>query len=269
LGNDTLVASIGNFKKFIPIITNELCSIEVIEPQKIKFTIRASEHNLVSPTRKNYRVPIYITANQDISGFLIDKLVLEIDKNIFNPKSTDNGILYLTNEFFPTIEMAFANVQVPDLKADSEIILLTLRGDILLGSTDSSGIILREVQFSDNSLLDGEPELINGFLTTEICEEGSDRYIELLDFIPGVFVLENPVSDILKVECKTAERGKHTLEVVDLQGNTIQIEEFIATKTKNEFTFDNIDISNFGNGNYFIIMSSPIKKYYDKFIIAK
>ena len=54
----------------------------------VKFTIRASEHPQTDPRTKDYEIPIYITASEKIFRTVIEKLVIEIDKNIFHPRNS-------------------------------------------------------------------------------------------------------------------------------------------------------------------------------------
>jgi hypothetical protein len=58
----------------------------------LTITIYAKEHNKIDPTRKNYRIPIYIKADENISSIKINKLVVEIDKNVFFPRRVDNNV---------------------------------------------------------------------------------------------------------------------------------------------------------------------------------
>jgi len=267
LGNDTLYAGIGNVKKTIPLTVNKLCKMRLSDSttfERINFYIRASEHLLVDPTRRNYRIPIFIKADEYVSGSMIDSLVIEIDRRIFYPRRIDNGDMSL--HFKDTvIKMTFENVIVPELKANEEKVLLTIRGDVLLGEIDSSEIKIDTVIFAEQ--LSEEPDLIQGFITLDICVEGANRLV-WFDYSPEVIVKNNPVTGgILELQCKTIERGSYSLEIIDMLGKSETVREFtVSANGKRIFDFE-IPISNFASGAYFIIMNTPSAKYSTKFVV--
>ena len=254
----------------IPIIAN----VNGLPIEDIKFTIRASENKLLSPTKKNYKVPIYITANADITNNLltIKQLLLTINRNIFHPKSCSNGaVSYSYNS--DTINIKIENVKVPIMDAGKETLLLNLVGDILLGNTDTSAIHL-----VDSGIIitwtNIEHELIDGCITINICEEGGDRLLMVYEKKPGVFVLENPVSDLLKVKCICYEKGYYYLEIINMLGQSfVPLHPNngwnVNPKIETEFYFD-LDIPHYLNNSiYHIIMYGPTKNYYNNFIIVK
>ena len=263
-GTDTMYAGIGSIRKTIPIIVNNLCK-KVIHPSgDIKFRIIASEHKLVSPNRRNYRVPIYIEASEDISGAIIEKMVVHFD-NIFYPHNVLNNNGNLTRNYVDTIfEAVIENIKVPDLKAGDTTILLNIRGDVLLGNKDSADIVVKEVKFAMD--LEEEPELIDGYITIEICEEGGSRFLGFGNS-PSVKINNNPAIEKLEVECKVLEKGKYTLEIVDILGKSELVKEwYVDAKDEKEFEFT-IPLIMYGNGNYFLILNTPTEKYTEKFVI--
>jgi len=261
LGEDTLYAAISDVRKTIPLTVKDLCQLIT---NTTKYTIRASKHPLTDPTRRNYRVPIFIKADEYVSGSMIDSLVVEIDRRIFYPKRVDNGDMSLHFED-TVIKMTFENVTVPELKANEEKVLLTIRGDVLLGEIDSSEIKIDAVKFAEQ--LSEKPELIHGFITLDICAEGGGRLV-WFDYSPEVIVKNNPViGGILELQCKTIERGSYSLEIVDMLGKSETVREFtVSANGKRIFDFE-IPISNFSSGAYFIIMNTPTAKYSTKFVV--
>jgi len=258
----------GEFSDTIKIITQP-CNVEytiVVRGRcvPIKYTIRASKHPLTDPTRRNYRIPIFITASLNVSNTVIDSLVVEIDRRIFYPKRVDNGNMKL--HFKDTvIKMTFENVTVPELKANEEKVLLTIRGDVLLGKIDSSEIKIDTVKFAEQ--LSEKPDLIHGFITLDICAEGANRLV-WFDYSPEVIVKNNPVTGgILELQCKTIERGSYSLEIVDMLGKSETVREFtVSANSKRIFDFE-IPILNFSSGAYFIIMNTPTAKYSTGFVV--
>ncbi|MDR0926400.1 MAG: hypothetical protein LBO69_01365 [Ignavibacteria bacterium] len=232
----------------------------------LEFTIRASENKLIDPRTQNYEIPIYITSNENISDLVIEELKILINVNVFYPKASSNGAFtaQLNGDIF---EITLKNIRIANLTANREEILLTIRGDMILGNTDTSGIIIKDIAF-DNTLIIKDLRLIDGYITMGICTEGGDRLISMGES-PGVFVDENPVNELLKVTCITIERGNYSLEIVDLLGNSTKIKEFVVTQTmQNDFNFE-FHIGNLGNGTYIIIMNAPNAKYTNKFVVIK
>jgi len=237
-------------------------AVEVI-PTDVKFYIRASEHPLTDPRSRNYPIPIFIKADKDIGGAIIDSLVIEIDIRIFYPRTVDNGEMKL--RFADTIiKMTFENVVVPLLRANEEKLLLNIFGDVLLGEIDSSEIKIDTVKFAKD--LTEEPELIHGFITLDICIEGGARFT-WFDYNPAIILKNNPVSEMLEIECKTIENGDYSLEIVDMLGKSETVREFtVSASGKRIFDFE-IPISNFSSGAYFIIMNTPTSKYSAGFVV--
>ncbi|MCL2039070.1 MAG: T9SS type A sorting domain-containing protein [Bacteroidetes bacterium] len=234
----------------------------------VKFTIRADTHQLVSPSARNYRVPIYITADEDISGTTIEKLVLEIDRNIYFPRNIINNNGTMSRNFTDSVlEITIENITVPELKAGVESILLTIRGDIILGNKDSSLIKLKEVIFANE--LSEYPELIDGYITINICEAGSDRFLVHKGHSPSITITPNPPTDMLEVECKVIESGYYTIEIVDVLGKAAIVKEWsVNANDEQEYNFT-IPLLMYGNGSYFLILNTPSAKYSEKFIVEK
>ena len=257
IGEDTIYASIGEYKKTIPIMINNLCQ------NNMKFTICADTHKLVHPNAINYSLPIHIIANEDVSGYVIEKLVLEIDRNIFYTQNIDNDANWNNLNGIITIN----NISIPSLKSDIKTELLTVRGDILLGDKDSSTIDIKEVIFIEE--LSEAPKLFNGYITLNICKEGNDRLLKTFDYAPSLIISKNPASDLLEVKCKVIENGAYWLEIVDITGKTKIVKEWsVNINDKQEFNFT-IPISMYGNSSYFLILNTPSAKYSHKFIVEK
>jgi len=138
----------------------------------------------------------------------------------------------------------------------------------LLGSIDSSGIIINSnIEFAEE--LNTEPDLINGYITLDICREGSDRFVATASNLPSLTIKNNPVEDILEVECYVVERGSYTLEVVDMSGRSVRREEFVANNTKeNQYNFA-ISTTNLGTGNYLLVLNTPTGKHSAVFVVKR
>jgi hypothetical protein len=256
LGTDTLFAGIDGYRKIIPLsLTNMKNCADITPPDNYytKFTIRASEHKLVSPDKKNYRVPIYITANEDILGVTIEKLVIKIDGDIYRPRNIQYNNGKMTRNLIDTIqEIVIENIKVPDLKAGVESVLLTIRGDVSKGTRDSNAIQPTEVVFAKE--LNDKVELIDGYITL--------AYVSLA-------IKDNPVKDDLDVICKVFEKGNYSLEICDMLGKTAVLKEWSVTENvEQEFNFT-IPVLKYASACYFLILHTPSDIHSEKFIIYK
>jgi hypothetical protein len=134
--------------------------------------------------------------------------------------------------------------------------------DTIIISKDTTLIAVFEKNKVDVNLTDG-------YLTIGICENGDGRLVSMSEFASGIFVDENPVSEILKVTCNAIERGNYTLEIIDVLGNS-EIVKIFSVDAKNVLPLQfEIPISKFSNGNYIIIMTAPNDKHSAKFSIVK
>jgi hypothetical protein len=226
----------------------------------ITFTIRASEHKLADPTKDNYRVPIYITSDKPVyGGLFVEMLSLKFNENIFFLKRTDNGEIF-KQHIDDTVFVQLMDVAIPELEAGVETKLCELRGALILGNTDSTGLDITEATLSEEITV--SPILVDGYITIKICDEGGERLLDVSDFDPGVFVVPNPIeNNILRVHCSCVERGEHTLEIVDMLGNSTLLESWKVVKRPGEYDFE-FDISGYSSGNYFLRMRSPTMNYW-------
>ena len=257
LGNDTLFAGIGVYRKTIPVnfMDNRKCANF---PPEVKIWVDV--HKLVDPLATNYQIPIYISSDSDISGFTIDTLIIAIDRKIFYLQRVDNGVIASYGDGL----ILLRNIKIPTLTPNTETTLVNLFGAILLYS-DSSDILLKEVKFVED--LPAVTELIDGYITLDICE---DRLFDFFDYSPSVTVKNNPVTALLELECKVIERGFHRLDIVDLQGKVATVAKWTVADAKEQGTFNfEIPVINYGNGSYLIILHTPTQKFSAKFIIQK
>jgi hypothetical protein len=229
-----------------------------------KFKIRVSENKLISPNRKNYQIPIYITASQYFSNTMINRLDVSINDNVFFPKSVNNGNISFSHNL-DTIMIVMENLIVPELEAGVEVELCRIKGDAILGNTDSSEIPIRNIFMEGNS---PEFELINGYLTLKICSEGEDRLLNEYPNNPGIFVYKGATSDEVIVDCVCIERGMYTLSLYDALGNEQVIKEWQADKNKTNFNFT-ISLADYKSGVYFFVMKTPNETYTTQFILVK
>jgi len=148
------------------------------------------------------------------------------------------------------------------------LVLLTLRGDAILGEKVSSLINLHSATFVENASVE---TLKDGLITLDICIDGGDRLLQDMGGPPTIKVLVNPVAEILDVSCKVRviETGNYSLEIVDILGISEVVKEwYVAKDDKKEFEFS-IPVTMYGNGAYLVILKTPTARYSEKFIIQR
>ena len=262
---------IDTFK--VPIIAN----VKERPITDIKFTIWADTLLNIAPTTRNFRVPIRIKADRNISGTKIEKLVVEVDRNLYFPRRVEPNTVGMNLNFIDSIiEMTFENITVPALSADEQKILLTIQGDVILGNKNSSEIRIDTVIFAGQPQgIDHTVETVNGFISLEICEDGGDRLLTNMDYEPSLtiknhFASNNFVTKLLEVECKTIEVGNYSLEIIDLLGGVNRVKEWTVNIDEERIFDFEIPVITYGNGTYLLIMHTPSSaKFLQKFIIRK
>ena len=267
---DNKGSMISDMESFTFTVTSNVELTANFALESVNFTIKASKHILVDPNEINYKIPFYITSTENLTDLTIDKLVIEIDKNIFLPRKATNSIN--NSNIKATInrpEIVLENIKVPSLKANMETMLFTVEGDVLLGDKDSAMIFIQEIKFAGE--LNEKVEFINGYITLDICREGGDRLIRTFDYEPSIAVNGNPAIGTMHIECKAVEDGYYDIEMIDMLGCAVTIAKDFKIDTKLKSTYEfKIPIKIYGNGAYLLVMTSPTGfRYSTKFVILK
>jgi hypothetical protein len=123
---------------------------------------------------------------------------------------------------------------------------------------------LKEVIFAED--LTDDPELIDGYITLEICEADVDRF---LGNIPTLTISNNPANSILEVQCTLTENGVHTLEIVDILGKSVLVKSWsVSSNDTKDFEFE-FPLLMYGNGAYFLVLNTPTARYIARFVVWK
>ena len=239
--------------------TTLTANFEFICPLKLTFI--ASNHDAVDPKATNYPIPFFIKSNKDISNISIPEIKISINKNIFYPKNVDKSCFMDVKDGITSIK----NIHIPSLKMNVETPLFTISGNALLGDVDSSPIKFIDVVLQDET----DFELIDGYINIDICRLGGDRLARVFDYSPSITIIQNPITDLLEIECKVIEVGNYTLEIVDMSGQSTIIKKWFISKTSPfEFTIE-VPVLDYSSGNYIILMRSPSEIISEKFIIKR
>jgi hypothetical protein len=195
-----------------------------IDLEPTLFEISAPTISSVDPVSANYQIPITLSPDLDVPFATILRLVLNVDKRVFYPKGVSRGDFDL--QFFGnTAEVTISNIELPAIQKDTKTNLCYLIGDIILTDMEYTDIIFKEALFTQIVYTSPKEFLIDGSLSIQICNTGSNRYLLSLDNKPGVIVESNPAQNHLKVLCRCIEKGKYTLTISDFLGITTKIYE--------------------------------------------
>ena len=236
----------------------------VVTP-KTELTFRVSTHNNVSPNLTNYDIPIYLKSTYNaLDNLTIENIVLELDKTLFYPKSVNTGNINTEIDNNKRI-VTLSNIKVNHINVNEEIELCRIRGDVLLGETDSTGIIVKDVKTST----EGKNIVLNGYLTIETCNQGGNRLVNY-GYYPNVKVENNPVvNDIINVECDIVEQGEHYLSIVNYLGDEIVVKNWnVQSSDANRLVFA-IPANDLCSGTYILVLTTPTKKYSTNIVIVR
>jgi hypothetical protein len=86
------------------------------------------------------------------------------------------------------------------------------------------------------------------------------------DAIMDCAVYPNPASTLVNIDINSVSDDKITVRLTDVSGKTISTDEFQAAEGMNHFT---IDLNDFRDGVYFMVLTSNDQNYFRKIIIRK
>ncbi len=241
--------------------------------------IIVTEHKKVSPNRKNYRIPVKITAPTDVAGFQIDKITLRFNRNLFYPKyvmlnhssQVDNSSKRAKSDFSlvdSLRQVDIENIIVRDLRAAKEYILFYLVGDVLLDVPDSTGVWVEDVTWDISKVKDifTEP----GYLTIYICTVGGDRLVNANENLQHLNIKNNPITNNnIEFALNTMEIGLHSIEIVDIIGEKLYRSNFYVSETSDKYKELKISTNGIATGVYCIILQTPTLRFSEKIIIEK
>ena len=240
--------------------------------QMNNFILEISKHKDVSPKETNFPVSVSIESNVNFSGGRIDTMFVHFDRgySLFFPRRIDNNStakltsLVLGEQRLLTI----TDITVPSLIANEKKLLLNIVGDVMLGSTDSTGISFYYPTIFNSFAEAGNVIEIAGSLKLEICEAGGNRLVEIKSSMETHSV--NPITtNSVEVKCMVNVVDNYYLEVVDNAGNSnLLLEWNVSNLDTKEYTFD-IDLTKFANGNYYLRLRNSTDQYLMKLILAR
>ena len=252
----------------IPITGKLLARVELI--------ISIDKYVDIDPKNTNFPIRVYVeSTNIDFDGGVINALNLDLINgySLFFVKS-------ITNNENPKIaieelilgqdrHLTITDITIPPLKINEKRLLFNLVGDVLLGIDtimymQLPGSYTISTDFDYAAIM-----LINSSMTIIVCEEGSDRLLQLVKGPISTQSVNPATNNTLEVKCKVRQVGHYYLEIVDNTGNSSQLQEWnVANLENTEYTFT-IDLTMFSNGNYYLRLRNNNEQAVLKLIIAR
>lgn len=188
------------------------------------------------------------------------RLVLSINKTLFNPDHTLSGNIISINEIGDNYVIEIEDFDVLLYNAPS--VINHLCGLVLLGSKTFDLIEIIEFEpYSGN-----EYTTKSGSITTEICAH-QIRPIQM--YIPTYLTInENPTTSSINLQIGSSEEGEFGLEILDLVGISVYKHQWTKHNREHIETETMIDCSNLNQGLYIIKLKTPWNLITEKLIIV-
>lgn len=235
-------------------------------------TVILPELTEVDPFIDRFRIPVSAILSQDykepsITAFSA-QFTITFNANTFLPLSVTKGFMATQQ---PIGGVRTVTISVPDsfVINKTNTIITELIGSTLLGNTDRT-----DLTFGSVSLLDkagapaGNITIQNGSILFRICHNGGDRLLSP-SFPLAIMIVPNPASDALSVIVTALEKGPHSAELIDLQGNRRLTSSWYAgNEAGNNYNVD-FDLSGIASGIYYIRVNSPTGSAFEPVFIVK
>lgn len=223
---------------------------------------------LVKPDIDDFRLPVYginqTPQNTGMNGLTL-RAVISFDASLLHTTGISNG--QITRDEISgrtrTIEFNAENISIDTVQT----VVTEIIGSTLLGEVDSTSLVWEEIEWQPDAAISDSP-YEDGFLEIIICREAGDRLITWknpLEF----FIIPNPAGDRINLEVQVLETGRHTIDLMDIQGRTKRLAEWNADdpdKREYEFSFQTGMIS---AGVYYLKLNSQSRTVVKPLFIIK
>ena len=216
---------------------------------------------------KNVRVPIYANLNCGNTDTLLVscEMSVKFDMSIFYFRGVENCNLKsqnLSENKFMTVFLSKDSIQL----TSEPIIIGELIGDILLGwDSDTTSFNIENFVWLNNTV---EVDSSNGILTTYgVCQSDLRRIINIGK--EAMLIKPNPINDYFELIVKTGGIGQYNLAIYDELGDRVWNQSWISEIYGGEEMILTPDISEYPQGTYFAVFSTPFEVFTEKIIMIK
>jgi len=220
------------------------------------------------PHTRSYRIPIRLQAAAQPVPCAPDSLVVELEFNasLFFPNSVSTGTI--TRNTIVNGRRVLA-ISFPSTTSLTTGVLTELVGDVLLGDSVSTPLVIRSIRFSGLTVT---TDSINGRLTlVPICVEGGERLLDFGDGFGVTKIVPNPAGRDIVVEVRTVELGETRLAVYSSTGVEVTSIAWIAERSASTGgEIRNVPLPCcFPAGLYQVVLTTPTRRDVKTLIIAK
>ncbi len=230
----------------------------------------ATTEALSASPGENFILPVNILdKNDNLDEQLHKDLRIVIQYNYTVMQPTDRAQTIISEDIAEldiTGEIVFAkkskNNQVQAQFAFANIPMIAK-----LGNKQISKIEIKSVDVLSGGIADFVLDTAE-FTLTGVCEEGGHlRLFTLSEIQPSVKLIQNPIISNTSIELSTVEKGLHTVNVFDMIGNKISLDErIISAEGSYSVPFG---IESLNTGYYLIYFQTPTQEFYKKIAIIK
>jgi hypothetical protein len=222
---------------------------------------------LIDPTWTNFHLPVYgkvNTAGGNVTGAEFTGAV-SFNPNLFDPKSITKGTI-VKDTFSATVRYIEFNVKDIKLNTDTSIVT-ELVGYALLGNNDTTIVKWEIFDWKDKNTF-GPAITLNGMIRTKICRDTTPRLLK--SGIPNQLLLSpNPAGDEVDLKLSLLEAGRHVLDIFNLNGEAVTIDDFEVVRGGNKVFEYNLDLGKFSTGFYYILVRTPSRVFGETLMIVK
>ncbi len=212
----------------------------------------------VSPDQTNYKIPVkgrLEDINESVSGSSFSAEI-SFDSTLFYPTGLTSGTLVnmSTSGKDRIISIKVDNVNIS--RTDS--LITNIVGYTLLGDTDSTGLNWVSFKWLSGEPI-GQPLLEDGSMLIQICDKGQKRLLRVGNPVQ-LTVLPNPADEYINVTASVLETGTHSIELMNIQGETRQLVAWDVNPESNKNYVFKIDLGGLTSGMYELILKTPMRQ---------
>lgn len=202
-----------------PCVGRRVVPLRGIGRLNVELVVVMPRQRMIDPSTDNHRWAIrgaVASAQTPIQNARL-RLTLQYATDMFAPIRIDGGTLISANS---TGGLTQLEIELGPLSATGDTTELgAVLGDVTLGLRDSTAIdVIAAELLVPNATPSVRP--LNGFMTTTICREGGDRFVDRVGAL-AMFVKPQPVADRLEASIEVFEPGDHVVTLVNTTGDVV------------------------------------------------
>lgn len=208
----------------------------------------------VSPTERNFKIPIFGVLGEDSDPVRNAKmsLIVTFKGSMFYPDEVVGGqmVTYTYGEL-RAVDMVLSDVDI----SESDSLIAEISGAVLLGSQTYTNIAIMDATWQPEEAINSV-KYENGLMTIDICRRGGDRLLKQGGPVE-IFASPNPAGDRIDVEISVIEIGEYELSLLDVRGVELISRLWRREKGGAKIFAFSFDLSEFASGTTFLKLQTP------------